>query len=96
MTVVRAAAILGARRAADLFGAKHASALVDLLALLGTAGGTSVARGALGAATPNLLPKLEGLGAAMVPKFLRKAPAAAATIAPQLSSRIPTAPTMLR
>ena len=74
MTVVRAAAVLGAHRAADQLGVKRGSALMDALALLGTAGGTSVARGAIGTAAPSLLPRLEALGARMVPRFLRKAP----------------------
>lgn len=99
MTVVRAAAILGAQRAVDLFGAKHASVLTSLLELIGTTGGASMARGAINSAAPNLMPKLEGLGAAMVPKFLRKAPGAIASAAPAAATaaaRLPTSPAILR
>jgi ABC-type arginine transport system permease subunit len=56
----------GALEAARRFDIREASTLATILGVLGTAAGGSVARGALNAVSPRVLPALENLGAAPV------------------------------
>ena len=56
----------GALEAARRFDIREASTLATILGILGTAAGGSVARGALNAVSPRVLPALENLGAAPV------------------------------
>jgi len=56
----------GALEAARRFAIREASTLETILGILGTAAGGSVARGALNAVSPRVLPALESFGAAPV------------------------------
>jgi ABC-type arginine transport system permease subunit len=56
----------GALKAARRFAIREASTLETILGVLGTAAGGSVARGALNAVSPRVLPALESFGAAPV------------------------------
>lgn len=53
----------GVVEAARRFAIREASTLETILGILGTAAGGSVARGALNAVSPRVLPTLENLGA---------------------------------
>jgi hypothetical protein len=56
----------GALEAARRFAIREASTLETILGILGTAAGGSMARGALNAVSPRVLPALENIGAAPV------------------------------
>ncbi len=53
----------GALKAARRFAIREASTLETILGILGAAAGGSVARGALNAVSPRVMPALENLGA---------------------------------
>lgn len=56
----------GVLKAVRRFDIREASTLETILGILGTAAGGSVARGALNAVSPRVLPALENLGATPV------------------------------
>lgn len=61
--MMRDAVKTGAIEAARRFAIREASTLETILGILGAAAGGSVARGALNAVSPRVLPTLENLGA---------------------------------
>lgn len=64
--MMRDAVRKGALVAAHRFDIREASTLETILGILGTAAGGSIARGALNAVSPRVLPALENVGAAPI------------------------------
>lgn len=91
--MIREASIQGARAAAARFGVREASLLQTLLGTLGAGVGGSMVRGALNAASPNILNHLENLGAAPI-NAVRRAfnPSPADVLAKHLTSAQPALP----
>lgn len=88
--MMRERMIDGARTAAAQFGIREASALETILGVLGAGVGGSLARGALNALSPKVLPALEAAGGAPI-NMARRAlqPSPAGVLARHLSSASP-------
>lgn len=95
--MIREASIRGARAAASRFGVREASLLQTLLGTVGAGVGGSMVRGALNAASPSILPRLENLGAAPI-NAVRRAlnPSAADVLAKHLMNAQPSMPSRPR